>query len=55
MNDKNKKRRRGNVGFVVDMDTETGEYEDYFWSNEDHDPPPLIKPKKDAEKKRRPS
>jgi len=50
MNDK--KKKSGNVGFIVELDSESGEYEDYFWSNEDHDPPPLIKRKKKGGKEK---
>ena len=42
---KPKKHKSGDVSFVVDFDTEDGELLDYM-CDEDHDPPPLIKPKK---------
>ena len=51
-----KKRKSGDVSFIVDFDQEDGELLDYFWT-EDHDLPPLIKPKKkkgkDKEEKER--
>ena len=40
-----KKRKSGNVSYNVMVDSEDGEILDFFW-NEDHEPPPLIKPKK---------
>lgn len=44
-----KKRKSGDISFIVDFDQEDGEFLDYFWT-EDHDPPPLIKPKKKKDK-----
>jgi len=47
MNDK--KKRKGGISFNIVVDKETGEIEEeYFWS-EDHEQPPLIKPKKPPE------
>lgn len=47
----NKKRRKsGGLTYNIVVDSETGEVEeDYFW-REDHEQPPLIKPKKRPEK-----
>ncbi len=41
-----KKRNRGDVNYNVIVDSEDGELLDFFW-DEDHEPPPLIKPRKD--------
>lgn len=54
MTDK-KKRKSGGLTYNIVVDSETGEIEeDYYW-REDHEQPPLIKPKKrpDNDSKRR--
>lgn len=46
---RDRKRSKGGISLNIIIDTETGEMMDYFW-NEDHEQPPLIKPKSGPEK-----
>ena len=41
-----KPRPKGDVSYVVDFDMEDMDFIDFMWT-EDHDPPPIAKPKKE--------
>lgn len=39
-----KKKRKGDITHNINVDIETGEIDEFFW-DEDHEPPPIVKPK----------
>jgi hypothetical protein len=49
-NKKKKKRRPAGITFNIAVDADTGEIEEEFLWDEDHDPPPLVKPENKKKK-----